>query len=67
VASVTLGAAGTTCAVPVLAGPVDRDGDGLPEVLVHGQNERKGFRNWYEIGADGRLEAGPSDLQTDVP
>jgi hypothetical protein len=65
--SKVLPAAATTCAVPSIAGPVDLDGNDHLDVLVHGQDGKKGFRGWFEIGADGKLKPGPTDQQMDIP
>ena len=62
-----LAAAEATCAVPVLVGPVDLDGDGVKDVLVHGQSGTKGFRAWYRVGNDGKLTAGPASVWTEIP
>lgn len=59
--------AASTCAVPVAAGPVDLDGNGALDVLVHGQAEQKGFRNWYGIDSSGKLVDGPFDHQEALP
>ena len=66
-ASVLLPAAEATCAVPVLAPPVDLDGEGTPDVLVHGQSGKQGFRAWFSVSNDGKLTAGPSSTWTDIP
>jgi hypothetical protein len=65
-ASVPLTAATRTCAVPVIVPPVDRDGDGTMDVLVYGQNGKKGFRSWFALAGDG-LVAGPEDSWEDIP
>lgn len=62
-----IGEAETTCAVPVLAGPVDLDNDGRLDVLAHGQSENRGFRRWYGIDPEGKLVPGPWDQQDGVP
>ncbi len=67
ISTMPLPGAEASCAVPVLTAPVDRDGDGVFEVLVHGQAEHKGFRAWFTVGEDGGLKAGPTSLWTDIP
>lgn len=65
-ASVSLAAATRTCAVPQVVPPIDRDGDGVLDVLIHGQNENKGFRTWFRI--DGTtLVPGPEDVWEAIP
>ena len=56
-----------TCAVPVLVPPIDLDGDGGRDVLVHGQLGAAGFRSWFSLNADGSLVAGPAELWTEIP
>ncbi|MSQ03188.1 MAG: hypothetical protein EXR71_15075 [Myxococcales bacterium] len=56
-----------SCAVPVLTAPVDRDGDGVLDILVHGQTEHAGFRAWFAVGDDGVLKPGPTSLWTEIP
>lgn len=64
--STLLAAATRTCAVPVVVPPVDRDGDGVLDFLVHGQNGNKGFRSWFRM--DGTtLVAGPEDVWENIP
>ncbi len=65
-ASQALTDATATCAVPVLAAPVDLDGDGVQHALVHGQLARKGFRSWFTLRGDS-LVAGASERWEDVP
>ena len=65
--SVPLPDAATTCAVPVLTGPVDEDGDGNDDILVSGQSGNKGFRAWFRIYPEGTLVAGPHSVWTDIP
>lgn len=61
-----LAAATRTCAVPVVVPPIDRDGDGVLDVLIHGQNAQKGFRSWFRI--DGTtLVPGPEDVWEAIP
>ncbi|MES2642706.1 MAG: hypothetical protein V4850_24700 [Myxococcota bacterium] len=61
-----LDAATRTCAVPKIIAPVDRDGDGVLDVLVHGQTGNKGFRTWFRI--DGTtLVKGPEDVWETIP
>ncbi len=62
-----LAGAEASCAVPVLTAPVDRDGDGVWDILVHGQAERAGFRAWFTVGEDGLLLAGPTSVWTEIP
>lgn len=61
-----LAGAEQTCAVPVVVPPVDRDGDGTPDVMVHGQHGNRGFRAWFRL-ADGKLEPGPTDVWESIP
>lgn len=64
--SVPLAAATKTCAVPVVVPPIDRDGDGVLDVLIHGQNGAAGFRSWFRL--DGTtLVAGPEDVWETIP
>ncbi|MDP2310501.1 MAG: hypothetical protein Q8P18_31070 [Pseudomonadota bacterium] len=64
--AVLLTGATRTCAVPMVVPPVDRDGDGVLDVLVHGQNGTGGFRSWFRI--DGTtLVAGPEDVWETIP
>lgn len=65
--SVRLEGAEATCAVPVMAAPVDMDGNGTKDVLVHGQSGQKGFRAWFAIGTDGKLTPGPHSEWTAIP
>lgn len=65
-ASASLDDATRTCSVPVIAPPVDRDGDGRIEVLVHGQNGHAGFRAWFTV-TDAGLEAGPGESWEAIP
>lgn len=67
ISSVSLPFAESTCAVPVLTGPVDLDGDGALDILVSGQSGKKGFRAWFRVDNDGKLTAGPSSVWTDIP
>jgi len=55
------------CVIPVVVPPVDRDGDGLQDVLVHGQSGTKGFRAWFTLHPDGTLVAGPHDAWDAIP
>jgi hypothetical protein len=55
-----------TCAVPVLVAPVDIDGDGNQDALVHGQLGDKGFRAWFQI-QDRALVAGPHERWDGIP
>ncbi len=64
--SVPLDAATRTCAVPVVVPPIDRDGDGVLDVLVHGQHEKKGFRSWFRIEGT-KLVPGPEDVWEAIP
>lgn len=61
-----LSGARQSCAVPVVVPPVDRDGDGVLDVMVHGQNGNRGFRAWFRL-VDGKLEAGPADAWEGIP
>ena len=65
--SVPVPGAAATCAVPTLTAPVDLDGNGVLDVLVHGQSEHKGFRAWFAVQADGTLEPGPTSVWMDIP
>ncbi|GDX80987.1 hypothetical protein LBMAG42_27980 [Deltaproteobacteria bacterium] len=65
--SAPLPGAESTCAVPVLATPLDIDGDGQMDVLVHGQAEAKGFRAWFGIAADGTLTPGATSVWAEIP
>jgi hypothetical protein len=64
--STLLAAATRTCAVPVVVPPVDRDGDGVMDVLVHGQNGNKGFRSWFRMEGT-KLVPGPEDVWEGIP
>ncbi len=55
-----------TCSVPVVVPPVDRDGDGVDDVLIYGQNGDKGFRAWFRMDGE-RLVPGPSDIWEGIP
>lgn len=65
--SMPLPEAEVTCAVPVLIGPVDYDGDGAQDILVAAQSGKKGFRAWFRIDNDGKLTAGPTSTWSDIP
>ncbi len=65
--SAPLPGAESTCAVPVLAAPLDVDGDGQMDVLVHGQAVSKGFRAWFRIAADGTLTPGATSQWAEIP
>jgi hypothetical protein len=65
--SVRLEHAERTCAVPVVLAPVDLEGDGGTDVLVHGQEGHAGFRDWFSLDEAGALLPGPSDVWTEVP
>lgn len=65
-ASARLDAATRTCAVPQVVPPVDRDGDGVQDVLIHGQNGDKGFRTWFRLEGAG-LAPGPEDAWESIP
>lgn len=54
------------CAVPVIVPPVDMDGDGKLDVLVHGQQGARGFRAWFEIDGE-TLVAGPAESWEAIP
>jgi hypothetical protein len=54
------------CAVPVVTGPVDLDGDGGQDFLVHGQNGNKGFRAWFSLRGE-TLVPGSSEVVEDLP
>ncbi len=41
-----------TCAVPVIAAPVDIDGDGTDDALVYGQQGNRGFRAWFRLAGE---------------
>jgi len=56
-----------TCAVPVLIGPIDLDGDGGEDVLIAGQAENKGFRAWFHVEQNGTLTAGPTSTWSEIP
>ncbi len=58
--------AASTCGVPTLLAPVDRDGDGTLDVIAFGQAEGKGFRQWFAL-RDGGLDPGPSSTWTAIP
>jgi hypothetical protein len=64
--SVMLSDATDLCAVPVLAPPIDLDGDNRLDVLVYGQNENKGFRAWFSIDGE-KLAAGPAESWDAIP
>lgn len=66
VSGVLLADATKVCAVPVVVPPVDVDGDGKLDVLVHGQDGARGFRSWFEIDG-GTLVAGPSETWEAIP
>ncbi len=59
--------AAATCAVPTLTAPVDLDGDGVLDVLAHGQTEHRGFRAWFAVQKDGTLLPGPTSSWTEIP
>ena len=65
-AVISLTDATETCAVPVLVAPVDIDGDGNQDALVHGQLGDKGFRAWFQI-QDRALVAGPHERWDGIP
>lgn len=65
--SMLLPGAEATCAVPVMAAPVDMDGNGTRDVLVHGQAETKGFRAWFAVDNAGQLTAGPHSEWIGIP
>ncbi len=67
ISSLPLPGAAETCAVPVIAPPVDRDGDGTLDVLVHGQLATKGFAAWFVLGPKGSLVAGPAESWSAIP
>jgi hypothetical protein len=63
---VMLADAQATCAVPVLVAPVDLEGDGVHDALVHGQLGEKGFRAWFSLGPKG-LVAGAHERWDSIP
>ena len=65
-ASIKLEAATRICAVPTLVPPVDRDGDGVLDVLVYGQQGNAGFRSWFRVNGT-TLEPGPEDVWEGIP
>lgn len=65
--SMPLAGAQETCAVPVLVSPVDRDGDGVLDILVHGQLTTGGFAAWFALGPKGTLIAGPAESWVGIP
>lgn len=67
VSAVRLEDATRLCVIPVVVPPVDLDGNGLPDVLVHGQTDQKGFRAWFALHPDGTLVAGPHDAWDAIP
>lgn len=76
-ASRVLDAARTTCAVPMVMGPVEPEvteatgttaGAGGARFLVHGQQGQSGFRQWFSLGNDGSLtEIGAADVWVGIP
>lgn len=64
--SVKLDAATRICAVPALLPPIDRDGDGVLDVLVYGQQGNAGFRSWFRVNGT-TLEKGPEDVWEGIP
>lgn len=66
VSGLQLADATKVCAVPVVVPPVDVDGDGKLDVLVHGQDGARGFRSWFEIDG-GTLVPGPSETWEEIP
>lgn len=55
------------CAPAVLLPPIDLDGDGRQDVLVYGQKDAAGFRQWFGIETDGALTPGPGESWTEIP
>jgi hypothetical protein len=55
-----------TCAVPTVLSPVDLQGDGGRDILVHGQRDHAGFRAWFEL-ADTTLVVGPAESWEEIP
>ena len=55
-----------TCAVPVIAAPVDIDADGVDDALVYGQQGNRGFRAWFRLTGE-TLVPGPRERWDDIP
>ncbi len=55
-----------TCAVPVIAAPVDIDGDGTDDALVHGQEGALGFRAWFRMAGE-TLVPGEHERWDEIP
>lgn len=67
IASMSLDLATRLCLVPSLVPPVDRDGDGGQDLMVHGQDGARGFRSWVELKPGPTLELGPQDSWEAIP
>lgn len=66
IASIPVDGATVSCAVPSLLSPVDKDGDGGRDIIVHGQSEGSGFRQWFAIDGN-QLVPGAGSAWTEIP